>query len=162
RAKVRMMRCAFLLATLASGRAMATSVPPKPLAEMVAEADHVVVATVAVVDMVDGKGRPVLDRDARTGPGLDNQIRLHLAVSEVLRTDNVRLPKALVVPLWTAWHYSLGAIKDQVTGSSGIFLLKGNDFQPVYPARFQRSLEERNEIESLLVPSKGHKGDGHK
>lgn len=91
-----MMRCAFLLATLASGLAMATSVPPKPLAEMVAEADHVVVATVAVVDMVDGKGRPVLDRDARTGPGLDNQIRLHLAVSEVLRTDNVRLPKTLV------------------------------------------------------------------
>src|SRR5690606_21293673 len=95
RGKIRMMRCAFLLATLASGLAMATSVPPKPLAEMVREADHVVVATVTVVDMVDGKGRPVVDRDARTGPGLDNQIRFHLAVSEVLRTDNLQLPKTL-------------------------------------------------------------------
>lgn len=154
-----MMRYAFLLAAFTSGLAMATSVPPKPLAEMVREADHVVVATVTVVDMVDGKGRPVLGRDARTGPGLDNQIRLHLAVSEVLRTDNVQLPKTLAVPLWTAWHYSLGTIKDQVTGSSGIFLLKGNDFQPVYPAGFQRPLEERNEIENLLLAPDAHADD---
>ena len=115
-----------------------------------------VVATVTNVDMVDGWGRPVLDRDARTGPGLENEIRLHLAISEVLQTDNDRLPRTLVVPLWKAWHYSLGDIKDQATGSSGIFLLKGNDFRPAYPADFQRSLEDRAEIERLLrAPNAG-------
>ena len=133
-----------------AGLANATSVVPMPLEQMVREADHVVVATVSKVDMVDGWGRPITDPEARTGPGLDNQIRLHLAVSEVLYTRNGRLPDTLVVPLWTAWHYTLGSITEAAGGTSGIFLLKGDDFQPAYPADFQRSLEERAEIERLL------------
>lgn len=140
---------AFALLCIA-GLANATSVVPMPLEQMVREADHVVVATVSKVDMVDGWGRPITDPEARTGPGLDNQIRLHLAVSEVLYTRNGRLPDTLVVPLWTAWHYTLGSITEAAGGTSGIFLLKGDDFQPAYPADFQRSLEERAEIERLL------------
>lgn len=138
-----------------AGLVSATSVAPMPLARMVQEADHVVLAKVTSVDMVDGRGRPVADPEARTGPGLDNEIRLHLAVSEVLYTRSDRLPDALVVPLWTMWHYTLASITEAAAGTDGIFLLKGDDigagrFQPAYPAGFQRSPDERAGIERLL------------
>lgn len=142
----------FVLSALlcVAGVANATSVAPMPLEQMVREADHVVVATVSKVDMVDGRGRPVTEPEARTGPGLDNEIRLHLVVSEVLYTQNDRLPDTLVVPLWTMWHYTLESITEAAGGTNGIFLLKGDDFQPAYPTGFQRSLDERAEIERLL------------
>lgn len=131
--------------------ASATSVAPKPLAEMVEESDHVVAATIARIDMVDGKGRPVTDHKARTGPGLKNQMRFHLRVDEVLFTRTSTLPTTLPVPLWTMWHYELGTMQEELTGSTGIFLLKGDQFHPVYPAGFQRALDERDEIERLLA-----------
>jgi hypothetical protein len=56
----------------------------------------------------------------------------------------------LRVPLWQAWHYILGTMQDDLTGATGIFLLKGGAYEPVYPAGFQRSLEERAEIVRLL------------
>lgn len=146
------MRAFALYALLGmAGLANATSVAPMPLDQMVREADHVVVATVSKVDMIDGQGRPVADPEARTGPGLDNEIRLHLAVDEVLYTGDGQLPDTLVVPLWTMWHYTLQSIAEATAGTSGVFLLKGGDFQPAYPAGFQRSLDERAEIESLLA-----------
>ncbi|MGJ7900830.1 hypothetical protein [Lysobacter sp. 1R34A] len=124
---------------------------PKPLEEMVRHADHVVVATIESVDMVDGRGKPIVDPRARTGPGSKNQMRFNLRVKELLFTRSPMLPPTLRVPLWTAWHYELGNIQEQVTGSTGIFLLKGDDYQPVYPADFQRPLDERKEIERLLL-----------
>lgn len=143
----------LLLAVCIPGIATATSVPPKPLEEMVRESDHVVIATIASVDMVDGWGKPVTDRSARTGPGSTNQMRFHLRVEEVLFTRSNALPSALTVPLWTMWHYELGGMQEQVTGSSGIFLLQGDAFQPTYPAQFQRALDERSEVERLLGSS---------
>lgn len=139
-----------LFVLLLAGAACATSVPLKPLEEMVREADHVVVATVESVDMVNGRGRPITDPQARTGPGSKNRMRFNLRVQELLFTRSPAPPPTLRVPLWTAWHYELGDIQEQVTGSTGIFLLKGGDYQPVYPADFQRPLDERKEIERLL------------
>lgn len=55
----------------------------------------------------------------------------------------------MTVPLWTAWHYELGTMQDQLMGGSGIFLLK-RDGAPVYPADFQRPLTERDEIQRIL------------
>ena len=139
-----------MLAFCFAGVAAATSVPPKPLEEMVRESDHVVIATITRVDMVDGRRKPVTDRDARTGPGLTNEMRFHLKVEEVLFTRSNALSPGLMVPLWTMWHYGLGDMQDRVTGSRGIFLLKGESFEPTYPADFQRALDERPEIERLL------------
>jgi hypothetical protein len=50
-------------------------------------ADHILVGRVTGVDMVDGRGRPVTDEGARTGPGLDNTIRLLITADEVLVTS---------------------------------------------------------------------------
>ena len=140
----------FLLALCVPALVSATSVPEKSLEMMVREADHVIVATVIEVDMVDGLGRPVTQPKARTGPGLKNQMRFRLSVEEVLSTRGAKLPRRIVVPLWQMWHYSLGTMQTEVTGTRGIFLLKGKDFQPVHHAGFQRSLGERVEIERLL------------
>lgn len=143
------MRFILLLLALCIGSALATSVVPKPLEELVRESDVVVVATVTRVDMVDGHGRQVLDRSARTGPGLRNTIRLHLQLGEVLSGGSASLGPTMTVPLWTAWHYELGRMQEQLTGAIGIFLLK-RDGSPVYPAYFQRSLPERDEIQRIL------------
>lgn len=140
----------LLLAMCLPNLALATSVAPKSLEEMVREADHVIIAKISSVDMVDGNGRPLTDREARTGPGLPNVMLLNLEVQEVLFARMKPPPRTLRMPLWQMWHYSLGTMQDGLTGDTGIFLLKGNNFEPVYPAHFQRDLEERAEIVRLL------------
>ncbi|WP_242108544.1 hypothetical protein [Luteimonas aquatica] len=141
---------ALALSCLIAPPAGATSVASKSLDEIVHGSDHALLATVVRVDMVDGLGRPVEDREARTGPGLRNRIRLHLDVREVLSTNCSRQPRRVTVALWSMWHYSLGAIRDQVQGSEGIFLLKGADFEPAYYEDFQRAIEERPQIQARL------------
>ena len=82
------------------------------------------------------------------GLRLTNTIRFLVEVDEVLFTTCRRPPRRVLVPLWSDWHYSLGTMQDQLTGSSGLFLLKGADFQPAYPQGFQRSSEERPLVEA--------------
>ena len=130
--------------------AAATSVRPKPLDEMVHEADLVVMATIKAVTMVDGSGRPITDRRARTGPGSDNRMQLTLRVQEVLFARTATKASSLQVPLWPMWHYELGVMQDDLTGGGGIFLLKGAAYEPVYPAGFHRDIRERPRIEALL------------
>jgi hypothetical protein len=141
---------AFSLACLLPISAVATSVERRSLAELIRDSDHVVIATVAKVDMVDGKSMEIKDRNARTGPGLENEIRFHLEVKEVLFSTAASPPKRAIVRLWKSWHYSLGDIQDAVAGNTSIFLLKGRTFDPVYPAYFERPLREREQIEKLL------------
>jgi len=143
-------RFLFIALLCLAATVSATSVVSKPLAEMVREADHVVVATITRVDMVDGKGRLLTDPESRTGPGSANQMRLHLEVHEVIATRLPPVSRTIRVPLWMMWHYELGTMQKHLTGQRGIFLLTGRDYQPVYPANFQRSLDERAEIQRLL------------
>lgn len=145
----------YVLALLMMGfatAAAATSIPQRPLEDIVRSADHVVVANVTSVDMVDGRGRPVTDPQARTGPGLKNQIRLHLRVKQVLFTRAGAVPPTLTVPLWTMWHFELGGMQDVVSEEDSIFLLTGDGFEPAYHNGFQRSMDEREQIERLLAP----------
>lgn len=140
---------------LAAASAMATSVAPKSLEELVPQADEVVVATIVAVDVVDPKGRQLQGREARTGPGLDNRMRFHLEVEEVIHSSAGPVPHRLVVPLWSMWHYELDSMRAQVLGRRGIFLLSGKAHEPVYPAYFQRPVEERGEVEALLSKKAG-------
>jgi hypothetical protein len=48
----------LLLMACLPGFALATSVPQKPLEDILRESDHVVVATIIGVEMVDGAGHP--------------------------------------------------------------------------------------------------------
>jgi hypothetical protein len=71
-------------------------------------------------------------------------------IDEVLYTRHDQLPDTLIVPLWTMWHYTLESITEAAGDTSGIFLLKGDGFEPAYPADFQRAADERAQIERLL------------
>jgi len=72
-------------------------------------------------------------------------------VQEVLRPREGKVPATIRVPLWTMWHYTLGHIREATLGSESLFLLKGERHAPVYPMDFQRPLEERAQIQSLMV-----------
>lgn len=118
------------------------------VAEMAAAADHVLVVHVIGVDMVDRNGLPVLDDQARTGPGLNNVIRLHVAVDETLITTAERVPERLLVPLDPLMHYSLGQIRSvhQNDATLRLLLLKGTDFSILMPSIFFLPLQDKDEV----------------
>ncbi len=140
-----------LLALMWVTTASATSVAPMTLEQIVAQSDAAVIAKIEAVDMVDGQGHQVTDPAARTGPGSDNQIRLHLVLDEAVFTRTGPVPVRITVPLWQMWHYDLGQIQRQV-GQKSIFLLKGqkHTFEPAYYNDFQRPRSEGRKIRKLV------------
>ena len=80
----------------------ATQIAPKTLIELMKDTDHVIIAKVTKVDMIDKDGKEVKNLDARTGPGETNEIRLHIKVvkNKILKTNAHTLPEALIIPLW--------------------------------------------------------------
>ena len=92
------LRTLICLLALLAWPATATSVAPKSLEELVPEAGEVGVATIDKVDVVDAKGRLLRGKAARTGPGLDNRMRFHLQVEEVIFPRAGAVPPAVVVP----------------------------------------------------------------
>ncbi|MGQ3051901.1 MAG: hypothetical protein ACT6S0_08965 [Roseateles sp.] len=118
------------------------------LEEMATGADHVLIGRVTGVDMVDGSGRQIRDPEARTGPGLNNQIRLRIAVDEVVVTNAPKVPAVLHVPLASHLHYSLGQIQAAHAQDSEqrLILLKGPDFQSIKPGVFMRPLKDKEEV----------------
>lgn len=117
------------MATVSIGAAIgiATSVPEPPLEELVLDSDHILAGTVRLVDMVDRDGNQVTDPGAMTGPGRSNTIRLHVVVDSdgVILTNAPSVPKEVIIPLWTAWHYSLHDVK-QAEGSRGVSAERGD------------------------------------
>ncbi|MDN7123443.1 hypothetical protein J6I90_00940 [Pseudidiomarina sp. 1APP75-32.1] len=117
------------------------------LEEMAQEADHILVGRVTGVDMIDGSGKPVQDREARIGPGLENTIRILITVDEILVTDASDVPSVIPVPLASHLHYSLGQISDAHEGDTlvRLVLLQGDDFTGIKPGVFLRSLSDKDE-----------------
>ncbi len=144
-----------ILALFAS-QASATQIIYRDLTNLVADADHVLIGTVTDVDMLDSMGNQVSDDDARTGPGVENQLRLHVTVdtNDVLKTGSDATPLQIVIPLWTKWHDTLGNRKHESQNKTFIFLLKGNNYEPVYYGLYMRDLSERREIEDLIKKGK--------
>ena len=118
------------------------------LEEMAVGADHILVGRVTGVDMIDGSGKQITDPEARTGPGLRNQIRLRIAVDDVLLTNASRVPPHLHVPLASHLHYSLGQIQEAHATPSEprLILLQGPRFEGIKPGVFMSPLEERQEV----------------
>ena len=137
-------------------QAYATQIEFKDLTNLVSQADHILVGTVTRVDMLDGKGNQVTNETARTGPGSENLLRLHVSVvtNGIVVSTAGKIPKDVVIPLWREWHDTLGNRKKEVEGKTFIFLLKAQDFQPVYFGFFMRELSERTKIERLLKDKK--------
>jgi hypothetical protein len=142
----------FCIMFLAEGIIWATQVPGRDLFSLLEEADHVLICKVEKVQMVNEDGQEILDEKASTGPGVPNQLLLHLVVAEngVLKTNAKQIPDKRILPLWKRWHDTLKYCIERYEGKEFIFLLKGEDFQWVYPAGFSRRLSERSDIEKIL------------
>jgi len=80
---------------------------------------------------------------------------LHVVLQKdgIYKTNLADVPKSFVVNLWQAWHYSLSQVRKSSTNQEYIFLLKGKDLQPVYPAYFRRRVLEKGEIINAIRQS---------
>lgn len=131
---------------------------PTTIQELAKGADHILVGHVVGVDMVDDRGREIEDENGRTGPGLKNTIRLHIAIDEILVTSSrKKVPKLLKVPLDPFMHYTLGQIRAAHSRPSKpyLVLLKGSSFLPVVPGALLRDLGEKET--ALRIHAESHR-----
>jgi hypothetical protein len=133
----------------------ATQVEDRSLADLVADADHVVIGKVETVKMYGWFGIPYPNPSARTGPGSSNELRWCISVqkSGVLYSKKKDFPAEFVIKLWRKWHMDLEGARSH-EGKTYILLLKGDDLQWVYPAFFYRDLSEIEEIKVLIKKKK--------
>jgi hypothetical protein len=150
-----MRRILLFLIALVPAIAMAGFPFEATLEEMAQQADHVLIGRVVGVDMVDGQGKPVADPKARTGPGLDNTIRLLIQVDQVLVSTASSVPDVLPVPLASHLHYTLGQIQEAHAGDKELrlVLLKGPDFVGIKPGLFLRPLGDKDAVLRLHAAS---------
>ena len=143
-----MRRTLLLLLALIPAFAIAGFPFEATIEEMAQQADHILTGRVVGVDMVNGHGKLVTDPKARTGPGLDNTIRLRIEVEQVLVSSSSKVPKVIPVPLASHLHYTLGQIQEAHTKDSELrlILLKGNDFTGIKPGVFMRPLSDKDEV----------------
>lgn len=116
------------------------------LEEMAQQADHILIGHVVGVDMIDGRGKAVTDPASRTGPGLNNTIRLLVRVDEVLVSNARKVPDVIPVPLAPHLHYSLGQIQEAHANDreERLVLLKGPNFTGIKPGVFLRPVEDKD------------------
>jgi len=135
-----------LLFILLQGTAFAVSVKPVKLADILPDADHILLGHVVGVDMVNKQGTLVFDENAKTGLGTDNTIRMHVHIDEILYTTAKTTPKVIKIRLWQGWIYSLGQIKREAKDEKAIYLLKGSDYEIVFPGFFRRAVAEKEKM----------------
>ena len=143
-----------LLFTLLLGVSLqvnSTMIESIELEELIGLSDHVLVVKITDVTMINDKGELLTDPSSRTGPGISNTIRLHANVLEngIIKTNSNKLPKVIIIPLWTKWHYSLSQVQ-QEKGNELIVLLQGKNFEPAYPAHFRKPLSSRETIVQFI------------
>ena len=141
-----------LLLAIVAAAAHPTTIAFKELPELVALADHIVVGKVIKVDAVKANGEVTTDPGTNTGPGRGNTIRYHVAIDKnaILKTSASSIPDLIVIKEWPMWHLGLGTQAQLYDGKTFIFLLKGPEYQWVYPGGFERPLSERPLIEKLI------------
>lgn len=152
-----MKRIVFLMVMVFASLAIASVPLEATLEEMAKSADHILAGRVIGVDMVDAKGAQITDREARTGPGLTNTIRLKISIDEVFFTNARPVPKLLNVPLDPFLHYTLGQIQDAHRGDNSVrlLLLKGSDFSGIMAGVFFRPISDKTE--AIRIYEKSHR-----
>ena len=150
-----MSRILLLLMALVPVIAMAGFPFVATLEEMAQQADHILLGRVVGVDMVDGRGNPVKNSEAYTGPGIDNTIRLLIAVDQVLVSNAAKVPEVIPVPLASHLHYRLGQNQEAHEGDEEVrlVLLKGPDFVGIKPGVFLRPLADKDKALRLHAAS---------
>jgi hypothetical protein len=131
---------------------LATQVAPKTLSELVGDADFIVEAKIIGVEMRDGDGIKIVNKNAATGPGISNQLflKVQLVKNGFTHPEIHEIPNEFWIPLWQRWYDTLANRTKESLGKTYIFLLKEETFEPVYPSGFNRAQSELIEIKALL------------
>lgn len=146
------MKSIILLTIVALSVSTYAKIKVTPLNELVQKSDHIVISKVVKVDMIHLKtGKIINDKNARTGPGIPHQIRLHLEVdaSSYLKTNGEKKKRSMVIPLTTMRHLSLSSVLDYV-GTKRILLLEGKEYKKVTSYSFLRDFNEKEKIQELI------------
>ena len=144
------MRIFALIAFLATSPLVvwATTIELTPIDRQVADADLIVVGQVTEVTLHGRFGWRIRDPEGRTGPGLPNELRLHVRVTRQLKGPPLKMQE-LVLPMWKMWHNSLKDASDVYAARTWIFFLN-RDAKPANIAEFVHFEGELTDIEKIL------------
>ncbi|MEZ5413844.1 MAG: hypothetical protein R3F03_05960 [Opitutaceae bacterium] len=150
-----MMRKIVSLFLIVGSVALATEKVERPLPELIAEADYIVVGKITRVAMFDRRNREVTDPRAETGPGLENEIRFFVRVApDGFLKVRKSLPQDIVIARWKMWHMDLATMKEEAEGNSYIFLMESDPSRPVFTLEERLFLDSRSEVEALIQNQK--------
>jgi hypothetical protein len=129
--------------------------------ELINKSDHILVARIVGVEMIDSDGNQILDPNAMIGPGSSNVISLVYEIDEVVISNAHEVPDILRVPLDRSIRYSFGQIQELQLEISEprLLLLSGHNFQPPFRGVFQRDLEQKDKFMELFKTNKPFKQD---
>jgi hypothetical protein len=143
------------LLLLATGPEAGASVPIEmSIEELACRTDHVLMARVVDVELINSKGH--VQKSGDTGPGLGNTIRLILEVDEVVESNAAEVPQRLKFPLDSFMHYSVEQVRRVHHSDSAeyLVLLVGDRFQPFIPGLGLLSASLREKVTSLRASCK--------
>jgi hypothetical protein len=152
-----MKSLAAVLLWLFSAMALATIPLQASLEELASKADHIFSGHVTGVEMIDGQGKAVNDRNAKTGPGLQHTILLIVKLDAVFFSRAKVVPEIIRVPLDPLMHFSFGQIESAHSTPSGTFLLilKGDSFQPILHGVFARPMSDKERALEIREKAQG-------
>ncbi len=142
--------------TLAATTVIATSVSPPPLLEKrVQDADHIFIGTVEKVELLDDNGKVITNVTNPSDTRTNMRLRLQIKPERWLKTY------LKITPNLVRMEYNTGKLiltyeteKKTWEGKKTIFLLKGDNFDPVYFLAFFAPLENEKIVEELLNTKK--------
>jgi len=143
-----------LIFVLVTAPALATQITEVPLSKQVADADVIVVGHVDMVSMHGYFGQKIFDPDARTGPRIPNELRLHVTL-DPHRILKGKLPSArikYVLPLLKMWHNTLADAQsyyEEYEKGLRVFFLT-SEMKPSDIASFVHFESEVPEIQRLV------------
>jgi hypothetical protein len=115
-----------------------------PLSELVQRSEHIIIATVKEVEVIDRNGNVLRDPNGRTR---GNTVRFYLVLREngVIKTSLDVFPKEIVVDEQTKLITTVSMVRSAV-GEKIICLLVGKNFSPVSNIGWARNLSEEDMI----------------
>jgi len=141
----------LLLSGLFTAIAFAYSVPPIPLEDRVASADHIIIAVASKLEVLDETGKPMTPpRDGLKAL----TYRLTIEPAVVLRSNAQPLPKSLTFTYSFSGNVTFESEQERLVGKKLIYLLRGTDFTPVSAYQITEPFDSEQRIRELMQKEK--------
>ena len=137
----------IFMCLLTTKAAYSTTYPMISLDSLVEKSNHIFVAKIVRIEVIDRNGKQITAPDASTSR---NTIKYHLKVdlNNILKTSLDKLPKEITVSNSNKYHGSVSRLQKFI-GTARIFLLS-SQFSPVYTADWIKPISEKETIFNLI------------